>query len=98
MAKPLWIISDDIACPKRLRRIQKYCATNGWQLQKSIYIFALSRQEKQKVCKELVKMMEREEDRLLCLPFVNMEGSFHLLPENPMIVVHEDPRLEGFIG
>ncbi len=28
--KPLWLLSYDIACPKRLRRVHKLCASQGW--------------------------------------------------------------------
>ena len=96
MAKPLWIISYDIACPKRLRKIQKYCAENGWQMQKSIYILALSRKERESACDELTEIIDLNEDKLLCLPFVNTEGSFHLMPENTIIMTFSDERLEGF--
>ncbi len=97
MAKPLWLISYDISCPSRLRRIQKYCAAHGWALQKSLYVFALDRKERLETCAELTAMLEQEEDRLLCLPFSTPEGSFHLTPISDIVLVHDDPRLDSFV-
>ncbi|MBB1420783.1 CRISPR-associated endonuclease Cas2 [Pseudoalteromonas sp. SG43-7] len=97
MAKPLWIISYDISCPKRLRKVHKYCATFGWQMQKSLYLFAFSRSEREKACHQLTELINLQEDKLLCLPFNVLEGSFHHVPESPLILIHDDPRLEGFV-
>ena len=97
MAKPLWIISYDISCPKRLRKVHKYCAKYGWQMQKSIYLLALTRSEREKACQHLTELINIGEDKLLCLPFSNLEGSFHQMPESPFILIHDDERLEGFV-
>lgn len=97
MPKPLWVIGYDISCPKRLRRIHQYCATHGWSLQKSLYLFALSRTERKLTCDELIKMMNTHEDRLLCIPFSSLEGSFHLAPASDVHLIHDDPRLDKFV-
>ncbi len=97
MAKPLWLISYDICCPKRLKKVQKYCAKNGWTVQKSIFLFAWTRSEREDACSDLISMIEREEDKLLCLPFSTLEGSFHHTPPTPILFIHDDPRLTNFI-
>ncbi|KYN26265.1 hypothetical protein AUQ44_14300 [Vibrio cidicii] len=97
MNKPLWIISYDISCPKRLRKMHKYCSKYAWPLQKSVYLFALSRTEREKTCQRLLSMLDQQQDRLLCLPFTLLEGSFHQVPESPLILIHSDPRLTGFV-
>lgn len=97
MTKPLWMISYDVTCPKRLRKIHKYCSKYGWPMQKSLFLFALTRQEREDTCEQLIQLMDRKEDKLLCLPFNTAEGGFHLVPYDPVLLVHSDPRLEGFI-
>jgi len=96
-AKPLWLIGYDVSCPRRLRRLQKRCAAAGWPLQKSLYLFALSRVERQRLCAELQGLIDPLEDRLLCLPFEPAEGSFHLGPAGDVLLIHADPRLQGFV-
>jgi len=97
MPKPLWIITYDICCPRRLQRIQKHCASHGWALQKSFYLFAFNRSEREAFCAKLIGMLDKKEDRLLCLPFSTPSGSFHIMPESDLLIIHDDPRLEGYI-
>lgn len=96
-AKPLWLIGYDVSCPRRLRRLQKRCAAIGWPLQKSLYLFALTRTERLRLCAELEELIDPQQDRLLCLPFEPIEGSFHLGPAGDVQLFHDDPRLQGFV-
>ncbi|MFY8299513.1 CRISPR-associated endonuclease Cas2 [Pseudoalteromonas sp. SS15] len=96
--KPLWLISYDISCPRRLKKVHKYCAKRGWPLQKSLFVMALTKAERQTACDYLVTLINKESDKLLCLPFTILEGSFHLMPQSPLMLIHSDPRLEGFVS
>ena len=42
-------------------------------------------------------LIEPEQDRLLCLPFSVVEGSFHLGPRGPVLLFHDDPRLADYV-
>ncbi|WP_021014795.1 CRISPR-associated endonuclease Cas2 [Prodigiosinella confusarubida] len=97
MSKPLWLIGYDITCPKRLRKMQRRCASQGWALQKSLFLFALTVPERQALCRELQRLINPEEDRLLCLPFDTPSGSFHLGPRSDYLLIHSDPRLNDFV-
>jgi len=97
MLKPLWIIGYDIVCPRRLRKIQRRCAAQGWALQKSLYLFALDSNQRQELCQELKNLIDPQEDKLLCLPFDTPTGSFHIGPRNDVLIVHTDPRLAEFV-
>ncbi|MBQ4676644.1 CRISPR-associated endonuclease Cas2 [Aeromonas hydrophila] len=95
--KPLWLIGYDISCPRRLRRMQRRCAEAGWPLQKSLYLLPLTSAERLALCDELKALIEPELDRLLCLPFSVVEGSFHLGPRGPVLLFHDDPRLADYV-
>lgn len=62
-----WHISYDIADPKRLRRIARLCLQHGDRIQKSLYLCALSPEQR-----ELLERQFREhltqEDRLMLRP------------------------------
>lgn len=95
--RPLWIISYDISCSKRLKKINKRCAQEGWALQKSVYVIAAFRNERILFCNELVGLIDEEEDKLLCLPFITGEGSFHKGNKNDWCIIHSDERLNDFV-
>ena len=99
MDKPLWIVSYDIACPKRLRRVYKLCGELGWALQKSVFVLALTKAERLQFCAKVKKLLQPEQDRLLCLPFCPNEASFHWgeQGEASWLFVHDDPRLQGYV-
>ncbi|EHA1079992.1 CRISPR-associated endonuclease Cas2 [Photobacterium damselae] len=67
--KPLWLFSYDIGCPKRLKKAHKLCSEAGWCLQKSVFVMALTPPEKMAFCKKVEKVVDKQQDRLLCLPF-----------------------------
>jgi CRISPR-associated protein Cas2 len=96
--KPLWLIAYDISCAKRLKKIHKYCAHRGWPMQKSIFLLALTKSERKVVCDYLIEQIDPNTDKLLCLPFTAVQGSFHLVPKSSIILIHSDQRLEGFIN
>lgn len=95
--KPLWLIAYDITCPRRLRRMQRRCTQEGWSLQKSLYLLPLTKEERLALCDDLKALIDPEEDRLLCLPLEDAEGSFHLGPRDPIQLFHDDPRLTKFV-
>ncbi|WP_053062603.1 CRISPR-associated endonuclease Cas2 [Photobacterium aquae] len=97
MNKPLWLISYDIACPKRLKKVYKVCSTEGWALQKSVFVLSVSRAKKEALCTQISEMIDEQEDRLLCIPFSIPEGSFHLGNKEDWLVIHSDERLDGFV-
>lgn len=97
MPRSLWLISYDICCSRRLRKVHRYCATSGWQLQKSVFVFELSPNERIALCSELEQLVDTQQDRLLCLPFETPQGSFHLGPPSQLLLAMADPRLEGFV-
>lgn len=97
MPRSLWLISYDICSSHRLRKVHRYCAASGWQLQKSVFVFEFSPKERIAFCSELEQLVDIQQDRLLCLPFETPQGSFHLGPPGPLLLAMEDPRLEGFV-
>ncbi|MEZ8613784.1 CRISPR-associated endonuclease Cas2 [Vibrio sp. 10N.222.51.C8] len=97
MAKPLWLISYDVSCPKRLRSVYRYCAAHGWALQKSVFVFSGQLKEKETICQTLLELIDQENDRLLCLPFIPSENSFHIGKRDEWLIVHSDTRLEDYI-
>ena len=97
VVKPLWMISYDICCPKRLRRIFKICQCHGWALQKSVFVFSLSKSERLNLCAELVAQIDENEDRLLCIPFQPTTESFHKGNKDNWLLVHQDPRLDEYV-
>lgn len=97
MNKPLWLVSYDIACTKRLRRVHKFCASKGWGLQKSVFVLAALPNERQAWSQKLAAMIDAEQDKLLWLPFMPNGQSFHLGKKDEWLIVHDDARLNGFV-
>lgn len=97
MPRSLWLISYDISSPKRLKKMHRRCAGEGWQLQKSVFVFELSPHERHTLCAELEQLIDATEDRLLCLPFDTPPGSFHRGQPSHLVLALADPRLEGFV-
>lgn len=96
--KPLWLFSYDICSPKRWRKIHRSLGAIGWPLQKSVFVVALTPNQRLKLCIDLAEQMEPAEDALLCLPFDTPEGSFHWHPTSDIIILPDDERLQGFIN
>ncbi|WP_298943926.1 CRISPR-associated endonuclease Cas2 [uncultured Psychromonas sp.] len=96
-SKPIWLISYDVSCVKRLRKIHKICSSEGWALQKSVYLFCINKAERLSLCAQLNDILNEKEDRLLCIPFLPNEGSFHNGKSEKWLLIHSDPRLEGYI-
>ncbi|HIF9176076.1 TPA: CRISPR-associated endonuclease Cas2 [Photobacterium damselae] len=95
--KPLWLFSYDIGCPKRLKKAHKLCSEAGWCLQKSVFVMALTPPEKMAFCKKVEKVVDKQQDRLLCLPFSTPAGSFHWGDNTQWPLYHSDERLNGFV-
>ncbi|MEG3755234.1 CRISPR-associated endonuclease Cas2 [Psychromonas arctica] len=95
--KPIWLISYDISCNKRLRKVYKICSSEGWALQKSVFLFCVDKRQRLLLCNKLNTIINPLEDRLLCIPFTPNSDSFHQGNKAGWLLIHSDPRLEGFI-
>lgn len=97
MSKPLWLVSYDISCSKRLRKAYLLLLANGWALQKSVFVVSASKTQRHNLVAELESILDFEEDKLLWLPFVNSENSFHKGAASSMSITFVDERLEGIV-
>ncbi|WP_166368721.1 CRISPR-associated endonuclease Cas2 [Psychromonas sp. SA13A] len=95
--KPIWLISYDISCAKRLKKVHRICSSEGWALQKSLFLFCINKAERLLICAKLNEIIDLSEDRLLCIPFSPTDGSFHQGKQEKWLLIHSDPRLEGYI-
>lgn len=96
--KPLWLFSYDVSDKKRIKKAHKLCSDEGWALQKSVFVLPLTAAEKKQFCRKISEILDKEEDRLLCLPFTTPNGSFHWGRQEQWQLFHTDERLNGFVN
>ena len=63
-----WLLSYDIAHPKRLRQIAKLALRYGERVQKSLYLCAVSPEQFERLEQELTALIHPEEDRVMLRP------------------------------
>lgn len=63
-----WMLSYDIADPRRLRRVAKAALRHGERVQKSLYQCTLSAEQFKIFRSELQRLHHPEEDRLMLRP------------------------------
>jgi CRISPR-associated protein Cas2 len=68
MKPRFWIMSYDIAHPKRLRRVAKLAITHGERVQKSLYLCALSPEQLDVLQHELIGNIDTRTDRVMLRP------------------------------
>lgn len=63
-----WIVSYDIADPKRLRRVARCCEDYGVRRQKSVFLCRLSLVDFARLRARLYDLLELKEDQVLFFP------------------------------
>jgi CRISPR/Cas system-associated endoribonuclease Cas2 len=95
--KPLWLVSYDIGCNKRLKKVYRLLLTEGWALQKSVFVVPAAKPRRLAMIQELEQIMDFEQDRLLWLPYYKNEDAFHKGQSGVVALTFLDQRLQGIV-
>lgn len=68
MSRALWIVTYDIACPKRWRRVFKLLKSYGRSVQYSVFECRLSKAQSKALQGSLTAIVHAHEDRVHCYP------------------------------
>ncbi len=68
MKPRFWVLSYDIAHPKRLRQVARLAINHGERVQKSLYLCALSPEQLAMLHQRLTSIIDPGEDRLMLRP------------------------------
>jgi CRISPR-associated protein Cas2 len=89
----LFLVTYDIACPKRLRRVAKTCAEYGVRVEKSVFECDLPHELFQRLWCELMDLVDEDNDALIayricatCLKEVESIGQVPR-PEKPVCYI-----------
>jgi CRISPR-associated protein Cas2 len=63
-----WLVCYDIACPKRLRRVERICEDFGFRAQDSVFACAVTPEQLITLENRLKRVMLVSEDSLRCYP------------------------------
>lgn len=64
MTREIWLLSYDIADPKRLRRVERICEGAGLRVQESVFVCELSREALAALQAQLAKAIDVAEDSI----------------------------------
>jgi len=68
MSRDLWIVTYDIACPKRWRRVFKLLKSYGKSVQYSVFECRLSKAQAKALQASLASIVHVHDDRVHCYP------------------------------
>ena len=90
-----YLITYDVACPKRLRKVHQYLSDCGFALQYSVFVVHDYSYNCQTYLEDLSALIDHDDDALICMTLNTQSPVVKFGKSTPdgLFLAHEDPYM-----